>query len=368
MSTKKDKFSLKDNTFMKLALKLARSRIGLTGNNPSVGCVIVKNDIIISIGQTGYNGRPHAEYNAIKNSFQDVRGSKMYVTLEPCNHYGLTPPCTNIIIKSGIKKVYYSIEDIDKKVKGKSYKILTKNKIKVKQGLLKNEAKILYKSYIINRKKKLPYVTGKIAISKNKIFFKKGVKRITDQVSDKLTHYLRFKNDAIMISSNTLNADNSKLNCRLKGYEKFSPKRIILDKNLSIKFNSFIFKSAIKGNTIIFHNSLNLKKIKILQKKGINLVKFNLDKNKHFDPKKILRKLYTLGVRYLLLEGGDKITKNFLKNRLINEFYLFRSPKNLSKNKNHLIFTSLGILDKEYSVKSTIRSKLAKDNITIYKK
>ena len=107
MSTKKDKFSLKDNTFMKLALKLARSRIGLTGNNPSVGCVIVKNDIIISIGQTGYNGRPHAEYNAIKNSFQDVRGSKMYVTLEPCNHYGLTPPCTNIIIKSGIKKVYY---------------------------------------------------------------------------------------------------------------------------------------------------------------------------------------------------------------------------------------------------------------------
>ena len=78
--------------------------------------------------------------------------------------------------------------------------------------------------------------------------------------------------------------------------------------------------------------------------------------------------MYTLSVRYLLLEGGDKITKNFLKNRLINEFYLFRSPKNLSKNKNHLIFTSLGILDKEYSVKSIIRSKLAKDNITIYKK
>ena len=368
MSTKKDKFSLKDKKYMKLALNLARVRKGLTGNNPSVGCVIVKNDKIVSIGQTGYNGRPHAEHNAIVNSFQNLKGSKIYITMEPCNHYGKTPPCTKSIIKSGISEVYYSIDDIDKRVKGKSLKILTKKKIKVKRGLLKKEANNLYDSYIVNRINKIPYVTGKIAISKNKLIYSKETKKITDKTSDKLTHYLRYKNDGIMISVKTLNIDNPKLNCRLIGYEKFSPKRIILDKNLEIKLDSYIFRSAKKSNTIIFHNSSNNSKIKILKKKGINLVKFKLNNNNHFDLKIILKKLYILGIKNLLVEGGDKITKNLLKNRLINQFYLFRSPKNLSKTKKYQIFTSFDILDNKYTNKFIISSKLAKDNITIYKR
>ena len=107
MSTRKDKFTKKDIKYMSLALNLARARHGLTGLNPSVGCVIVKNDTIISIGQTGYNGRPHAEYNAIKNSIDNLDGSKMYVSLEPCNHYGQTPPCTKEIIQKKISEVIY---------------------------------------------------------------------------------------------------------------------------------------------------------------------------------------------------------------------------------------------------------------------
>ena len=133
MSTKKDKFSKKDKDFMKLAINIASVRKGLTGENPSVGCVIVKNDKIISIGQTGFNGRPHAEYNAINNSLDKLKGSKMYVTLEPCNHYGRTPPCTNSIINSGISEVIYGMDDIDKKVKGRSFKILSNKRIKVKK-------------------------------------------------------------------------------------------------------------------------------------------------------------------------------------------------------------------------------------------
>ena len=151
MSTKRDKFSKKDKIYMRLALNLARARKGLTGDNPSVGCVITKNNEIISIGQTGFNGRPHAEYNAIKNSFEKLRGSKMYVTLEPCNHYGKTPPCTKNIIRNKISELIYSMDDIDKKVRGKSFKILSNKKIKVKKGLLKEEAKNLYDSYIKNR-------------------------------------------------------------------------------------------------------------------------------------------------------------------------------------------------------------------------
>ena len=368
MSTKKDKFSQKDKNFMRLALDLARARIGLTGDNPSVGCVIVKNNEIVSIGQTGYGGRPHAESSAIKNSFHNLKGSKIYVTLEPCNHYGKTPPCTNIIIKSGISEVYYSIDDIDKKVKGKSFNILSKKKIKVKKGLLKDEARKLYESYKTNRINRLPYVTGKIAISKNMIIFKEDERRITSPTSNKISHYLRFKNNAIMISSRTLNIDNPKLDCRLKGYEKFSPIRIILDKKLDINHNSNIIKSAKNKNTIIFHNSSNHQKIKILKKKGITLIKSHLNNNGLFDLNKIIKRLFGLGVRHLLVEGGDKITKNLIKNKLIDTFYLFQSPKILSKNNEYQSFTSLKILDKNYKKKYKFASKLAKDNIIIYKK
>ena len=119
MSTKKDKFSSKDKLYMEIALKLAKSRYGHTGSNPSVGCVIVKHDKIISIGQTSINGRPHAESNAIKNSIDNLNGSKMYVTLEPCCHHGVTPPCTNLIIKSKISEVIYSVPDVDTRVKNK---------------------------------------------------------------------------------------------------------------------------------------------------------------------------------------------------------------------------------------------------------
>ena len=368
MSTKKDKFSQKDKNFMKLAIRLARARRGLTGDNPSVGCLIVKNDKIISIGQTGYNGRPHAEHNAIKNSFEELKGSKMYVTLEPCSHYGKTPPCTKNIIKSGISELIYSMEDIDKRVKGKSFKILSSKKIKVKRGLLKKDAKNLYDSYIKNRKSKLPYVTAKIAVSKNKLIYSKGTKRITNKNSDKITHYLRYKNDSIMISSKTLNIDNPKLTCRLKGYDKFSPKRIILDKNLDMKLGSYIFKSAKKGNTILFYNSSKITKNKVLKKKGLILIKTKLNSDGLLDLKTVLKKLFILGTRCLLIEGGDKISKNLIKNRLIDRFYLFQSPKILRINKINQRFTSFRILNEKYKKVTKITSKLAKDNITIYKR
>ncbi len=368
MSTKKDKFSLKDKNYMRLAINLARARLGLTGENPSVGCVIVKDNKIISIGQTNYNGRPHAEYNAIKNSSENLKGSKMYVTLEPCNHYGKTPPCTNQIISKGISEVFYSIDDIDKKVKGKSFNILSKKKIKVHKGLLKEDAKDLYYSYFTNRIKKMPFVTGKIAISKNKLIYSKDNQKITNKFSDKITHFLRYKNDGIMISSKTLNIDNPKLNCRLKGYEKFSPVRIILDKNLKMKLDSYIFKSVKKNNTIIFYNLLNKSKIKLLKKKGFSLIKSRLDNNQNINLRLVLRKLYTLGIQTLLVEGGNKLTNNFLKSRLFDQFYLFESTKNLSKRKDHIIFSSIDTLKNKYNKKSKIITGLVKNNITIYKR
>ena len=368
MSLKKDKYNNKDKLYMNLALKLASARHGLTGPNPSVGCVIVKKDQIISIGQTGFGGRPHAEYNAIKSSHENLKGSKMYVTLEPCNHYGKTPPCTDIIVSNKIKKVFYGIEDIDLKVKGKTSIILKSKNIIVNKGLLSKKIKSFYEPYIYNRKFKIPYITGKIAISKNNLIYSKAKKKITDIYSDKFTHLLRYKNDAIMISYKTLNIDNPKLNCRINGLSKFSPKRIILDKNLKTKIDSYIFKTAIKNNTIIFYHKANKKIISKFKRKGIQLIKSNLLNNKYFDLKSILFKLYKLDCRNLLVEGGNELSGSFIKKSLYNKFYLFKSPTKLSKFVPYKGFNYFKYLTQNYKSKSKIKTKIGKDSITLYKK
>jgi diaminohydroxyphosphoribosylaminopyrimidine deaminase/5-amino-6-(5-phosphoribosylamino)uracil reductase len=368
MSTKKDKFSKKDTNYMRLALNLASARHGLTGENPAVGCVIVKNDEIISIGQTGYNGRPHAESNAIKNSIDSLKGSTMYVTLEPCNHYGQTPPCTKKIIKNKISKIIYSVEDIDKKVKGKSLKILMSKNVVVKKGLLHSEIINFYESYFLNRKNKIPYVTGKIAISKNNLIYSKGTKRITDINSDKLTHFLRYKNDSLMISYKTLNEDNPRLDCRLEGLHKFSPKRIILDNNLKMNTKSYIFKTANKNNTVVFYKNANRSKILLFKKKSIKLIKSNLLKNGNFDLKVVFKKLYNLGCRNLLVEGGNDLSKSFIKNRLFNQFYLFKSQKKLSKLTTYKDFNCFNELSQKYKNKKKVDRQIGRDLITLYKK
>jgi len=367
MSTKKDNFTLKDKFYMEIALDLARSRHGLTGSNPSVGCVIVKNDKIISIGQTSFDGRPHAEYNAIKNSFEDLKGSKMYVTLEPCCHHGLTPPCTDSIIKSKISEVIYSITDIDKRVRNKSFKILSSKKIIVKKGLLKNKIENFYYPYFLNRKKKLPYVTGKIAISKNNIIYSEYQKKITNIYSDRFTHLLRYQNDSLMITYKTLNKDNPKLNCRLKSMKNFSPKRIILDNNLNSKINSYVIKTSNNRNTLIFYNKADKSKISKFKRKGIILIKSKIDRDNRFDMREILKKLYNFGCRNLLIEGGNDLTNSLIKNKIFNKFYLFKSPKNLSKSSEYINFTGMKTLNQKYKTKINLNLNLRKDRITLYR-
>ena len=368
MSTKKSKFNHKDKLFMRLALNLASDRIGLTGENPSVGCVIVKNNQVISTGQTGINGRPHAEHNAIKACKENLNGSKIYVSLEPCTHFGKTPPCSSLIINSKIKEVIFSIEDVDIRTKSKSFKIFQTKKIKVKYGLLKNDAKKIYKSYIYNKKKKLPFVTGKIAVSKDNYIYSKKRKKITNEYSNGITHLLRFRNDSILISSKTLNTDNPKLNCRILGLSDYSPKRIILDKNLSIKKKSYVFQSATKKNTIIFYNKASQNKINQLIKKGIKLIKLTTDKNNFFDLKLVLKKIYFHGCRNLLVEGGKTLTSSFLEHRLFDQFYLFKSPDKLGKSAKLNISRQLNQLSFKYKKKSKLNAFTGKDMVYLYLK
>ena len=367
MSTKKVKFSFKDHLYMELALDLAKARQGLTGSNPSVGCVIVKNDKIISIGQTSFNGRPHAEFNAIKNSTENLENSKMYVTLEPCSHHGVTPPCTNEIIKSKISEVIFSIKDIDKRVRGKTHKVLISKKINVKSGLLKDKMALFYVPYFFNKKNKLPYVTGKIAISKNNLIYSKNQKKITNKLSDNFTHLLRFRNDSILTSYKTLNIDNPKLNCRLKNMQKFSPKRIVLDNKLDMNIKSYLFKTANKNNTIIFYNEADKKKIHKFKLKKIHLIKSKINKDKKFDIKILMKRLYNLDCRNILIEGGNELTNNFIDNKTFNQFYLFKGSKKLSKLVNYKEFSGLDILKKKFRDKIKINSNFGKDTVSLYK-
>ena len=350
---------------MRLALNLASQRIGLTGTNPSVGCVIVKNDEIISIGQTSENGRPHAEINAIKSARKSLKNSSIYISLEPCSHYGKTPPCTKAIIKSKIKKVFYAIDDVDHRSSKKAYFLLKQKKITVKKNLLQNEANQIYKSYFFNKKKKYPYVTGKIACSKDYQTSSKD-NIITNNHSRKLSHLLRYKNNGILISSKTLNLDNSKLTCRLSGLEKYSPIRFILDKNLVIKKNRFLIKSSKNIKTHIFFNSTKPRKIKFLKKHSIKVHKSKLNDDYQLDLKSILKKIKKLGVNHLLVEGGKILTSTFIKENLFNEFYLFKSNIKLANKGKNNISRILSKLNQKFNNKKKINTYLDKDVVINY--
>ena len=292
---------------MEIALDLARSRQGLTGTNPSVGCVIVKNNNIISIGQTSYNGRPHAEFNAIKNCNEKLSGAKMYVTLEPCNHQGVTPPCTNEIIKSKFKRVIYSINDIDKRTSNKAYSLLRSKKIKVSKGVLKSESKKIYRNYIQHKIYKKPFIAAKIACSSD-FFISSKNKFITNQHSRDVSHILRYNFDSILISSKTANADKSKLSCRINGLKSFSPKRLIIDKNLKINKSSPVINDKNRNNTIIFHSTKDKKKLRYFKLKGIRLINTNLDSNNNIDLNKVFSKVYNMGIGSIIIEGGKTLT------------------------------------------------------------
>ena len=350
---------------MKIAINLANSQKGLTGTNPSVGCVIVKNDEIISFAATEINGRPHAETIALNKNIKKNHGSTVYLTLEPCSHYGKTPPCTNALIKSKVKKVIYSIEDQDIRSFNKSNKILNSKKIITKSGLLKKETKNLYKNYIYTKKKKLPYIIGKLACSADFYIYKKK-QFITNKYSRKVSHLFRYQNQAILTSYKTINNDNPKLNCRISGLNKFSPTKIIIDKDLKINLNSYILKNKNYSKNIIFHNSKNLKKINKLKKKGTKLIFFKVEKDHYFDLQKILKKIYNIGIHNLLIECGKSLTCKFISKKLINEFYLFKSDKIIKKKHNMNILNIKRNLNTVYRNKSYINTYLDNDELIHY--
>ena len=331
MSTSQNKNS-KHNYFMNLALMHARKSLGNTESNPSVGCVIVKNNSLIAAGSTGFHGTPHAEENAITFNKKDVKNSELYTTLEPCSNYGKTPPCVKKIINSKIKKVFFSINDPDTRSFKKSKKQLKKNNIYVKNNINYIESYFFYRSYIKSRKNSLPFVTAKLAVSNDFFTVNKKKQWITNKYSRGRVHLLRSHHDSLLTSSNTIIKDNPKLTCRINGLENTSPVRIILDKNLRIPVTSNVVTSAKKNKTIIFFDKDNLSKIKKMKNLGVRLIRIPCYQSNSFNLKRVLKKIKSLGFSRIFLESGLKLTEAFLLNSLVDDFYLFVSNNKLGLN------------------------------------
>ncbi len=331
MSTNQNKFK-NHSFFMNLALNQAYLNLGSTKENPAVGCVIAKENNLISAASTSFNGRPHAEYNAIKFSRENLNNSFLYVTLEPCSHYGKTPPCVKKIINNKIKKVFYSINDPDPRSYKKSLNQFRRNKIKSYVGLCSKQIKNFYKSYIMYKKNQLPFVTCKIAISRDFFTIDKRKKWITNYYSRSRVHLMRSYHDCLITSYRTIITDNPLLNCRIKGLEKKSPTRVILDKKLKTPLSSNVFKKNLKNKTIIFHNSNNFNKINLFKKKGLKVFKVRIDKEENLDLREVLIKCKNLGFSRIFLECGVKLASSFFKKKLVDELKIFVSNNYLKNN------------------------------------
>ena len=362
MSSRKDKFSSEDKYFMNIAINLAYNHKRFTGENPSVGCVIVKNNQILSFGTTSFFGRPHAEINALTTNKNTI-GSTVYLTLEPCTHFGKTPPCTNALIKAKVKRVVYSIEDSDFRTSNKSKKILHKKKITVHSGLLKSKSKKLYNQYSYSKKNNLPYITAKLACSNDlKIFNNSNY--ISSKHSRNLSHILRAKNLGILTTYKTINIDNPKLDCRIDGLRKFSPVKIIIDRDLRIKKNSYILKNGNK--TIIFHSSKNKIKLDYLKSIGVRTYFININQKNYLNILDIFKKLYQLSISSILIESGPKFLNEILNTNKVNEFFLFKSDIKIPKSKAIHVHNLIKIIKKKYKYSKNVNSYLDNDSLLHY--
>ena len=343
------------NFFSNLAFNLAEIHLGKTNTNPSVGCVVVKNDSVISSGVTSISGRPHAEFNALNKNI-NFKNSEVYLTLEPCTHFGKTPPCVNLIKRKNIKKVYYCYDDPDLRTFKKAKKILKKKITKLK---ISSKNSDFYKGYYLSKKKNIPLIDAKIAISKDFYTISRKSKWITNYMSRKVGHLLRSKYNCIISTSKTVNKDNSLLNCRINGLNNYKPDLIIIDRKLKLKKKLALFNITKKRNTYIVTSSTNDQKISYFKKKKIKIIRIKkLDTKNDF--KKLFEKIFLIGKRRILIEAGLVFLSKLIKFDLIDDLYVFEAGKSLGKyGFNKIKLNNL----ENYPSKNQLRVNLMEDKL-----
>lgn len=309
---------------MELALQLAERGRYSVSPNPMVGAVLILDKKLVGYGYHLYQGDQHAESKAIDMAGTKCKGASLYLNLEPCSHYGLTPPCVNKIINAGIAEVHFSSIDPNPLINGKSVSILQQAGIKVIIGELKEEAEELNEIFYHYMQNKKPFVIAKWAMTiDGKIATKEDSKWITNEASREHAHYLRNSVDAILIGANTALKDNPTLNVRSTNLPHIRhPYKFILT-NQDLPANSNLFSLNPEKTYIIHSGETN----HILADMGVNFLKVRKLANGDFDLNELLNKMAELSITSLLVEGGGFTHSKFLQANLINKFYCYISPK-----------------------------------------
>lgn len=318
-----------DIEYMRRAMELAERGVGFTNPNPMVGAVIVKGGKVIGEGWHERCGEWHAERNAFKNCTVSAEGATMYVTLEPCCHYGKTPPCTEAIIEHGIARVVVGMEDPNPLVAGKGIALLREAGIEVVCGVEEEALREQNRVFLKYISTKLPWVAMKTAMTLDgKIATRTGdSKWITGAEARAYVHELRHRFMAILVGIGTAVADDPLLNCRIEGRGVRQPIRVVVDSNARLSLDSQLVKTAGEYRTIVAHTRFAPEeRVKALRDMGVEMLLCK-EKEGLVDVRNLLELLGQSGIDSILLEGGGSLNYTFLSEGLADELYAFIAPK-----------------------------------------
>ncbi len=323
-----------DIKYMRRAIELSLSGNGFVHPNPLVGAVIVKNGKVIGEGYHQKFGEAHAEVNAINNATESIEGATMYVTLEPCNHYGKTPPCTEQIIREKISRVVIGISDPNAKVSGGGIEKLLSAGIETGTGILQKEVQRVNEVFIKYVQTGMPFCAMKTAMTMDgKISTYSGdSKWISNELSRKYVHVLRHNYSGIMVGVNTVITDNPSLDDRSDYKTKSHPAKIVVDSNGRIPLNSKLFKSKAAKTIIAVTERASTEFINAVSNKGAEIVFCPIKEDK-VDIRFLMKHLGKSGIDSILLEGGSTLNFSAINEGLVDKVYSFISPKLIGGDK-----------------------------------
>lgn len=319
-----------DRRFMAAAIRLSRAHLGLTGTNPAVATLIVRDDgagaRIVGRGVTAVGGRPHAETQALEEAGAAARGATAYVTLEPCAHHGRTPPCATALAAAGVKRVVGAAADPDPRVSGRGYAILREAGIAVVERVLAREAEDVMRGYLTRAEKKRPEVILKLAVSADGMIGRRGAGQvaITGEVARRQVHMMRAHSDAILVGIGTALADDPALTCRLPGLEARSPIRIVLDGAMRLPPDSAMARTA-RDVPVLVTAAAGCSETRraALAEAGVDFLAAELHDGAVALPE-LVEDLAARGVARLMVEGGARTAAAFLAEGLVDRLALFR--------------------------------------------
>ena len=310
-----------------MACRLAAKAAGRTSPNPMVGAVVVRGTEVVATGYHHVAGGDHAEIVALKRAGSKAKGATLYINLEPCAHYGKTPPCTAALIAAGIKEVVAGMKDPNPLVAGSGIRQLKKAGIRVRTGILEEECRALNEAFVRYITRRLPLVTLKLAATLDgRIAAASGDARwISSAVSRRRVHELRNRMDAVLVGAETVLNDDPQLTCRIAGGR--NPWRVILDARLRIPLSAQLLRLSDSEKTIIVTSrSAAAQKIRALQARGVQVWQFPL-RNGQIAWRALLRRLAMLGIVSVLIEGGANVAASALRAGALDKFLFFYAPK-----------------------------------------